>query len=101
MEADTLGCIIFLLGAVVPRVLVLAAWHNDQAAWQAAFGSPIWPVLGFLLLPWTTFAFVLMQAGGGIEGLEWLWLLLAVVADVGTWGGGALGNRERVSTFKY
>ena len=38
MEADTLGCIIFLLGAGVPRVLVLAAWHNDQAAWQAAFG---------------------------------------------------------------
>ena len=95
-----MGCIIFLIGAVVPRVLVLVGWNNDPTGWQAAFGSPIWPVLGFLVLPWTTFVFAIFQSGG-FEGLEWLWLILAFVADVGTWGGGALGNRERVSSFRY
>lgn len=95
-----MGCIITVIGAIVPRVLVLVGWNNDPTGWASAFGSPVWPVLGFLFLPWTTFTWALFQSGG-FEGLELLWLGLAVVADLGTWGGSVFGNRERVSNFRY
>jgi hypothetical protein len=94
------GCIIAVLAAVVPRVLVLAGWYNDQAAWNASFGSPIWLLLGFLFVPWTTFFFALF-APTGFDLLSILVLICALVVDVGTWGGGLFGNRKQISNFRY
>ena len=36
-------------------------------------------------------------AAGGVNGLDWLWIALAVVADIAMWSGGAWGNRDRIS----
>jgi len=93
-----MGCIIGVLAAVVPRVLVLVGWYNDQAAWNASFGSPIWLLLGFLFVPWTTFFFALF-APSGFDGLSIVVLIVALLVDVATWGGGLFGNRGRVSNF--
>jgi hypothetical protein len=93
-----MGCVITVLAAIVPRLLLLASWANDQAGWASAFGSPLWPVLGFLFVPWTTFFFALF-APGGFGVLSIVLLLVAVLVDVGTWGGGVFGNRKRVSSY--
>ncbi len=93
-----MGCIITALAAIVPRVLVLAGWFNDQAAWNNSFGSPIWLLLGWIFVPWTTFFFALF-APTGFGGLSIVVLILAVLVDVGTWGGGLFGNRKRVSSY--
>jgi hypothetical protein len=95
-----MGCIVAVLAAVVPRVLVLLGWYNDQAAWNDAFGSPVWLLLGFLFVPWTTFFFALF-APSGFGGLSLVVLLVALVVDVATWGGGVLGSRKQVSSFRY
>lgn len=93
-----MGCIITALAAIVPRVLVLAGWFNDQAAWNGSFGSPIWLLLGWIFVPWTTFFFALF-APTGFGGLSIVVLILAVLVDVGTWGGGLFGNRKKVSSY--
>ena len=52
------------------------------------------PVLGFIFLPWTTLAYVFF-APTGFGGLAPIVVVIAVLLDAGTYGGGALGNRRR------
>ena len=35
----------------------------------------------------------------GVSGFDWVWLGLAVVADIASYGGGAYGNRERIPGY--
>lgn len=83
---------LFLLG---PRAAILIWWLLQPVRWQATFDSFIWPFLGFLFAPWTTLMYVLVAAGG-ITGFDWIWIGLAVVADIAMWSGGAYGNRNRI-----
>jgi hypothetical protein len=36
---------------------------------------------------------------GGIDGFDWVWLGLALAADLLSYGGGAFGNRNRVQSY--
>jgi len=64
---------------------------------NAAFSTIIIPCLGFLFLPFTTLMYVLLIQGvGGIQGLDWLWLLLAVILDVASITTAAATNRDRI-----
>ena len=36
---------------------------------------------------------------GGITGFEWVWMALAVAADVFSYAGGAVGGRGRVGSY--
>jgi hypothetical protein len=47
----------------------------------------LWPLAGFLVMPWTTLGYVLVRPGG-IEWFDWLILAIAVVAVVSAWGSG-------------
>ena len=33
---------------------------------------------------------------GGVIGFDWVWIALAVFADVAMWAGGGIGNRDRI-----
>jgi len=76
---------LFLLG---PRAAVVIWWIMDPTRWNLAFSSWLWPVIGFLIAPWTTLMWVVC-APGGIKGLDFLWIGLAIALDVATWSGGA------------
>jgi hypothetical protein len=79
-----------------PRFAGLLWWLIQPARWTAAFnGSWLWPVLGLIFVPWLTLMFVLV-APGGIVGFDWVWLGLALVGDIGSYSGGAYGNRNRL-----
>ncbi|MFI5261971.1 MAG: hypothetical protein ACHQZR_05420 [Candidatus Limnocylindrales bacterium] len=82
-----------LFGIIMPRVGLLAAWSNDQAYWNSLFGSGLWLGLGFVFLPWTTLIYGLVQVNG-LSALNVLFLVMAVVLDLGTWGVGVLGTRK-------
>ena len=84
------GCL-FLLG---PRAVVLVWWLADQVRWALTFPNPIVPVLGFLFLPWTTIIYVLVFPLG-VTGIDWLWLALGLVADIGSLTGGAWRGRQQ------
>jgi hypothetical protein len=49
-------------------------------------------------VPWTTFFFVLFQPGG-YDGIEMIFLICAVLGDIGTWCGGIFANRDRASSY--
>jgi len=52
-------------------------------------------LLGSIFLPWTTLMYVIV-APMGVIGFDWLWLGLAFIADLASYGGGGWGNRDRL-----
>lgn len=89
-------CLITILLLVGPRATALVWALVDQARWQVTFDNLILPCLGILFLPWTTLAYVLV-APGGVEGINWLWLIIAFLIDMGSSSGAAAKNRHRIS----
>ena len=93
-------CAVALLGVLGPRALIIFWWLVDPARWNITFnGSPLLPVLGFIFLPWTTIMYVLFWTVGGLDVVGWIFVALAFVLDIGTYGGGFFGNRDRVSSY--
>lgn len=91
-------CLITTLCLLGPRAAILVWWLLQPVRWQATFETFIWPFLGFLFAPWTTLMYVLV-APGGLVGFDWVWIGLAVVADIAMWSGGAYGNRNRMPGY--
>ncbi|MEH3052800.1 MAG: hypothetical protein PGN13_02185 [Patulibacter minatonensis] len=88
-------CFIALLALISPRVaLVALAIFSDLPS--RAMDGILLPLLGFFLLPWTTLAFILMWDLGTHEvaGFEWFIVIIAFLADLGAYGGGASGRRK-------
>jgi len=82
---------LFLLG---PRVAGFVWWALQPERWGLAFSTWLWPAFGIVFAPWTTIAYVLVAPN--VRGIDWLWIVLAVLADVAFWTGGAWGNRDRI-----
>jgi hypothetical protein len=79
------------------RIMLLMVWIARPAMMNATFSMFILPCLGFMVLPFTTLMYVfLMQGVGAIQGLDWLWLFLAVILDLATIGGAGAANRNRI-----
>jgi hypothetical protein len=87
---------IVLLG---PRITGIIWWLIRPALWQAAFSTFVWPVLGLIFLPWTTLMYMLIFPGG-IVGIEWFLIGMAVFADLASYGSSAYGNRERIPGYQ-
>ncbi len=88
-------CIFTTLVLFGPRLGILVWWLINPVRFTAAFGTWIWPLLGFILLPWTTLMYLIIFPAG-IVGFDWIWLGLGVLADVASHAGGAWGNRDRL-----
>ncbi|MCU0502919.1 MAG: hypothetical protein MUC51_14365 [Anaerolineae bacterium] len=95
-------CVFTILVFLGPRFAGALWWLVQPARWVSALGafqSWIWPLLGIIFLPWTTLMYVIV-APGGINGLfEWLFIGLAVIADIGSYTGGGYGNRRRIPGY--
>jgi hypothetical protein len=90
------GCLTAVVSSF-SRIILLCAWIARPAMMDAAFSSFIIPCLGFLFLPFTTLMYVfLIQGVGGIQGLDWLWLIIAVLLDIASVAGAGAANRDRI-----
>jgi len=90
------GCLTAVVSSF-SRIMLLFAWIARPALMDATFGSFIMPCLGFLFLPFTTLMYVFLKQGvGTIQGLDWLWLILAVVLDLASVAGAGAANRNRI-----
>ncbi len=85
---------LMLLG---PRFGIMVWWLMSPLRWEAAFQSFIWPLLGFLFMPWTTLMYVGVSPGG-VVGFDWMWIGFAVLSDIGMYAGGGYGNKDRLPT---
>jgi hypothetical protein len=88
------ACLFALLTGLFPRVGLLILWIFTNEVDQA-FDGWILPLLGLIFLPLTTFVYALLWAPfGGVDGIEWFWVVLAFLFDVGALGAGERARRS-------
>lgn len=89
------GCCLFasvLAGA--PRLAFLLWWLFQPTRINMTFDNTwLVPLLGWLCLPWTTLMYVFVYPGG-LSFVNWVFLVLALLIDLGSYGGGAYGRRH-------
>ena len=88
-----------IFGAILPRFVLLVGWANDQTFWSNLLGAPVWFLGGFLFFPWTTLIYGLVQQNG-LSLLNWIFIGLALLCDLGTWGVGVFATRKEVSSYR-
>ena len=88
-------CLFVVLLFFGPRSAIALWWIFDPLRFDVTFTSFWLPFLGFLFIPWTTLMYVLV-APGGLNGLDFLWLGLALALDIASYSsGGVYGKRRR------
>jgi hypothetical protein len=83
------GCLIVLIGLFSPRlaIILVAIFSNDLT--RAFHGSWVAPLIGFFLLPWTTLIYTLLWTSNRhVYGIEWLFVAVAFMLDLGSLFGG-------------
>lgn len=92
-----MGCFVFLFALISPRLALFVVFLFSNLL-SRAFDDWFVPFLGFLLLPWTTLAYAVMWSAGsnGVTGFEWFIVILAFVADLGSY---AAGNDQRRARY--
>jgi hypothetical protein len=89
-----MGCLFALMAGIFPRLALFIVWVARPAMVDAAFDTWIWPLLGFLFLPFATLMYVILWRTGGLAGLDWFWIVLAALADIAHWGASWTQRRQ-------
>lgn len=76
-----------------PRLAFLIYWliPFGRLKVAATFNTWIWPLLGLIFLPWLTLMYVIVFP---VVGFDWVWLGLALVADIASYTGGAYKRKD-------
>ena len=92
-----MGCLLVLFAMVSPRLALFLTWlFTDRLS--LAFHTWIWPVIGFFLLPWTTLVWTFAYAPvRGVTGVGWVFVVIAVLADLGVLGSARRTRRDRAA----
>jgi hypothetical protein len=89
-------CFVAVIALLSPRLaLFLLAVFTDAPS--GALGN-IWvPLIGFFILPWTTFAYVFLWwvNEGTVEGFSFFIVIIAFLVDLASWFGGHRARSER------
>jgi hypothetical protein len=88
-------CLIALFALIGPRVALVFTWIFSGMIGRA-IDSWFVALLGFLLLPWTTLAYVVFYdvgAGREVRGFEWFLVAIAFIVDLGSYFGGGQARR--------
>jgi hypothetical protein len=89
-------CLFVLVLVMFPRVALVLMWFFSTYLQRAFHGGLLLPVLGFLFLPLTTIVYAWeLNSAMPTTGINLLWLLIAVIIDLGGLGGGAHRHYRR------
>ncbi|MEE2906332.1 MAG: hypothetical protein VX527_00720 [Planctomycetota bacterium] len=93
-------CLIALLALGFPRVALILVWLFDSPFLSNAYSNMALPILGFIFLPFTTLAYAWAHtfAGGADSAAGVIVIVIAVLLDVGTYGGSASSQSNRRTT---
>ncbi len=87
---NSVPCLFLLIILLFPRVILALMWFMSTYLQRAFHGAMLIPLLGFFFLPLTTLVYAWeMNNHLPTAGINLLWLLIAVVIDLGGLGGGA------------
>jgi hypothetical protein len=91
-----MACLLLILVVAFPRVALVLLFLLTNYIERAYHGVLV-PILGFLFLPLTTLVYAWMVNNGQpTAGVNLLILLVAVIIDLGGWGGGEYHRRSRL-----
>lgn len=90
-----MGCLVVLFVLLLPRTIMVVLWLFSSYL-STAFGTWVWPLIGFLVAPTTTLAYAVAQNRyGGVRGVGLVLVILGVLVDLGALGGGGRGAGKR------
>ena len=87
-------CFLASLVLVGPRLAFLVYLiipYGQMKAAMAFHNTFVWPLLGFVFLPWTTLMYVIAYP---IYGFSWFLIALGVVADIASYTAAAYRRQE-------
>jgi len=85
---EAMEWVFFMSSMFWPRLFIAGFFIFDhELLLHRAFTSWVVPLLGFLLLPWTTFSYAWMwaNASDGVIGREWVVVAVALFLDLVTY----------------
>ena len=89
-------CLLVIVLLAFPRVVLVLMFLMSNYL-QRAYHDLIVPILGFLFLPLTTIVYAwLVNSHLPLEGINLIYLIIAVIVDVGGLGGGDYHRRQRL-----
>ena len=90
-----MGCLLALLAAISPRLVIFLLWvFTDRLT--IAFRSGWEGVLGFIFLPYATLFYALVYAPGkGLDAFGWVIVALGVLLDLSSLSAGSRAGRRR------
>ena len=80
-------CLIALFALISPRLALVFVFLFSNML-DRAYDSWLLPLIGFFLLPWTTLAYTAFWdwgPGREVTGVEWFFVALAFVIDLGAY----------------
>jgi hypothetical protein len=78
--------------------MLILAWIFSER-WDIVWrGQWILPLLGIIFAPFTTVMYMLSWTPAGIQGWDWMWIILGALLDVMHWSQ-VINNRERVPGY--
>jgi len=90
-----MGCLIALVALLSPRLAFALLWLASDRV-SIAYESDVVPIAGLIFLPWTALVYAVVYAPvRGVSALGWLFVAVAFLADLASYGSGARGRRQR------
>jgi len=89
-----MGCLLIIFSIFVPRIVMTLIFLFTNWFSQA-FQTTIWPLVGFILMPFTTLAYMagMIYNNHQITGAWLVILIIAVILDLGGQGGSISRSR--------
>ncbi|WKZ30991.1 MAG: hypothetical protein QY318_04060 [Candidatus Dojkabacteria bacterium] len=91
-------CLFFIILLFGPRLGLLSWWLVSPARFNIVFETWIWPFIGLVFLPWTTLMYVAVGTNG-VVGFDWVWLGLALLADIASYSTSGYSNRDKIPGY--
>ena len=83
-------CFLLLIVLLFPRIVLALMWFFSTYLQRAFHGGLLLPLVGFIFLPLTTIVYAWeLNSHMPTAGVNLLYLLIAVIIDLGGLGGGA------------
>jgi hypothetical protein len=93
-----MGCLLVLLAMISARLALIVLWIFTNLV-DRAFDSFWVPLLGLLVLPWTTLMYVLSWSPvHGVTGIGWFFVILGFLFDLGSLARGRVEQNRRQAT---
>jgi hypothetical protein len=93
-------CLVTIMAFVGPRAALIIWWLTSMTLFDRMFATVFWPVMGVIFAPWTTLMYAIAWWGSTPQGHFVFWgyliIVIGILLDIMSYGGGAWRNRKRV-----